>query len=289
MRTRHPDNAPGDWFVDRDCIDCGASRTVAPGLIHHSGGQCVFHHQPEIPADILQAWRARLLCPTASIRTESAQHPPDGVFPEQLTDGVYRLGFNSRSSWGAHSFLMRRSAGNVMVDAPRWASQLVATIEAWGGLSDILLTHRDDVADAGRYADHFGAEVWIHEADRRAAPYATRHFRGRDPTPVADGLLAIPVPGHTEGSVAFLLENRCLFTGDTLSWEFETGDLRASRAVCWWSWPEQLASLARLLDYRFEWIFAGHGGSHRLPQTQMADRLKALLRRFGHAAEPVQG
>src|SRR5271154_1932458 len=201
MRERHQDNAPGDWFVDRDCIDCGASRTVAPGLIHESGGQCVFQHQPETPAETMQAWRARMLCPTASIRTESAQHPPPGVFPEQLTDGVYRLGFNSRSSWGAHSFLMRRAQGNVMVDAPRWATQLVATIEAWGGLSDILLTHRDDVADAERYAAHFGAEVWIHGAARRAAPYPPRHFQGRDPVLVAPALLAIPVPGHTEGSV----------------------------------------------------------------------------------------
>jgi len=289
MRQRHPDNAPGDWYVDRNCIDCGASRTVAPGLIHESGGQCVFAHQPLGDAELTQAWRARLLCPTASIRSDSALHPPPGIFPEAMTDGVYRLGFNARSSWGAHSFLMRRAHGNVMVDAPRWASQLAATIAEWGGLSDILLTHRDDVADAERYAAHFGAEVWIHEADRRAAPYATRVIEGREPTPIASGLLAIPVPGHTEGSVAFLLEERCLFTGDTLSWEFETDDLRASRAVCWWSWPEQLASLARLLDHRFEWVFAGHGGSHRLPPEQMAERLRALLRRFGHRADYPRG
>jgi glyoxylase-like metal-dependent hydrolase (beta-lactamase superfamily II) len=208
-------------------------------------------------------------------------HPPAGAFPEAMTDGVYRLGFNARSSWGAHSFLMRRARGNVMVDAPRWASQLAGTIADWGGLSDILLTHRDDVADAGRYAARFGARVWIHEADRGAAPYATDILRGREPRSLAAGLVAIPVPGHTEGSVAYLLEETCLFTGDTLSWDFETDDLRASRAVCWWSWPEQLASLARLLGHRFEWVFAGHGGSHRLPADDMAARLRALRRRCG--------
>jgi glyoxylase-like metal-dependent hydrolase (beta-lactamase superfamily II) len=281
MRSRHPDNAPGDWYVDRNCIDCGASRTVAPGLIHESGGQCVFAHQPAGAAELLQAWRARYLCPTASIRTENTLDPPAGIFPEKMTDGVYRLGFNARASWGAHSFLMRRAAGNIMVDAPRWASQLVETLADWGGLSAILLTHRDDVADAARYAQRFGARVYIHEADRRAAPYATDILRGRAPIAIEDGLVAIPVPGHTEGSVAFLLEERCLFTGDTLSWEFETDGLRASRAVCWWSWPEQLASLWRLLDHRFEWIFAGHGGSHQLPADEMAAKLRALLRRYG--------
>jgi glyoxylase-like metal-dependent hydrolase (beta-lactamase superfamily II) len=39
---------------------------------------------------------------------------------------------------------------------------------------------------------------------------------------IGDRLLAIPVPGHTKGSVAYLYDYRCLFTGDTLAWDFET-------------------------------------------------------------------
>ena len=92
-----------------------------------------------------------------------------------------------------------------------------------------LLTHRDDVADAERYAKHFGARIFIHEADRSAASYATDLIRGRAPTTLGDDLLAIPVPGHTKGSVAFLFEDRCLFAGDSLSWDFTTNDLRASK------------------------------------------------------------
>jgi glyoxylase-like metal-dependent hydrolase (beta-lactamase superfamily II) len=284
MRERHPENAPGDWFIDRDCIDCGASRTVAPGLIAERGGQCVFVHQPHGADDEMLAWRARLLCPTASVRSESRRQPPEGIFPEAMTERVWRLGFNARSSWGAHSFLLSHGGGNAMVDAPRWSSRVVDAIEARGGLAQILLTHRDDVADAERYAAHFSARVFVHEDDRAAAPCATDILRGREPQEVGPGLLSIPLPGHTKGSVAYLLEDRCLFTGDSLSWDFETDDLRASRAVCWWSWPEQLASLARLLGYRFEWIFAGHGGSRRLDPDEMRTRLRALLRRFGHPA-----
>jgi len=33
LTDRNPDSAPGNWYVDRQCIDCGASRTVAPGLV----------------------------------------------------------------------------------------------------------------------------------------------------------------------------------------------------------------------------------------------------------------
>src|SRR5262249_40128296 len=144
----------------------------------------------------------------------------------------------------------------------------------------ILLTHRDDVGDAERYGRHFAARVWIHAADRGAAPFADNILAGREPRAVAADLLAVPVPGHTEGSVAYLYEGRCLFTGDSLAWNFERDDLEAYRDYCWWSWPEQLRSLRRLLAYPFEWVFAGHGGSHYLSADAMHARLAGLLDRM---------
>ena len=289
MIKRHPLNAPGDWYVDTRCIDCGAAQTVAPGLIVERDGQSVFARQPETTEELMMAWRARLLCPTASVRTErharspdgaSRHDPPEGIFPEEMTNGVYRLGYNAKSTYGAHSFAIRRNAGNAMVDAPRWTRAVVAQFEDWGGLSDIFLTHRDDVGDAERYADRFGARVWVHAADRDAARYADKIINGWVPVEIDDSIVAIPVPGHTEGSVVYLYDRRCLFTGDSLAWSFETDDLEAFREYCWWSWPEQLRSLGRLLDYRFEWVFAGHGGSHYLPSTEMNARLNALLERM---------
>ncbi len=287
MPERHPDNAPGAWYVDTRCIDCAASRTVAPGLIVARGGQSVFGRQPRTEQELSEAWRARLLCPTASIRTEGGGMPqPEGLFPLELTPGVHLLGYNARSSFGAHAFAIRRPArgavqGNLMTDAPRWTRAVVAPLEAWGGLSDILLTHRDDVADAERYARHFGARVWIHEADRDAAPFATDILRGDAPMQLYPDLLAIPVPGHTEGSVAYLFDRRCLFTGDSLAWNFERGDLTAFRDACWFSWEQQTRSLGRLLDTPFEWVFAGHGGSQGLPAPEMRARLAALVERMG--------
>lgn len=280
MTARHRDNAPGDWYVDTNCINCKAAQTVAPGLIVERGGQSVFARQPESAEELTMAWRARLLCPTASVRTEIAIDAPDGAFPEPMTQGVYRLGYNARNSWGAHSFAVRRERGNAMIDAPRWTRPVVAALESWGGLALVLLTHRDDVADAERYAKHFGARVFIHEADRAAAPYASDILEGREPTPIDDDLLVLPVPGHTKGSVAYFWDRNCLFTGDSLAWDFEQNDLRASKHVCWYSWPEQTKSLARLLDYRFEWVFPGHGGSVNLPADEMHARLKALVGRM---------
>jgi len=280
---RHPDNAPGEWYVDTRCINCSAARTVAPGLIVERHGQSVFARQPQTADERLMAWRARLLCPTASVRTEQHADPPEGVFPEAMAEGVYRLGYNARTAYGAHSFLIRRASGNAMVDSPRWTRAVVEQLEAWGGLGDILLTHQDDVGDAHLYGKHFAARVWIHEADRGAAPYATMILQGREPMAIAGDILAIPMPGHTRGSVAYLYDRRCLFTGDSLAWSFEHNDLRAFRAYCW-SWREQTKSLERLLGQRFEWVLAGHGGSKGLPADEMHARLAALVKRMATPA-----
>jgi glyoxylase-like metal-dependent hydrolase (beta-lactamase superfamily II) len=280
MSKRHPANAPGDWYVDTSCTDCSAARTVAPGLIVERDGQSVFARQPRTAEELRMAWRARLLCPSASIHTERKEKIPVGVFPEKLSEGVYRLGYNAANAAGAHSFLAQGKAGNFMIDSPRWTKAVVDAITQRGGLSAILLTHRDDVGDAKRYAAHFGAAVWIHRADRDRARFADQLIEGQSPTAICEDMLAIPVPGHTKGSVVYLFEKRCLFTGDSLAWSFESDDLTAWRDFCWYSWTEQIQSLKRLLEYSFEWVCAGHGGSKGLPPAEMNRRLHAMVRRF---------
>ena len=110
----------------------------------------------------------------------------------------------------------------------------------------MLLTHRDDVADADRYARRFGARVWIHAADRSAAPWASDIFDGDETseTSVAPGVVAMPVPGHTRGSVIYLVDETWAFTGDSLAWSLDHDDLTAFRGACWYSWAHQTRSLS---------------------------------------------
>jgi glyoxylase-like metal-dependent hydrolase (beta-lactamase superfamily II) len=281
MRTRHPQNAHGNWYIDTTCTNCTAAQTVAPGLIVERDGQSVFDHQPATDVELEQAWRARILCPSASVRTEEHTKSATQVFPELLTENVYRLGYNAAASYGAHSFALRDAAGVFMIDSPRWTPAVVDQLSNWGGLAGILLSHEDDVADAQRYAAHFNAPVWIHEEDRAAAPFANKILTGSDPTTIAQGLLAIPVPGHSRGSVCYLW-NRCLFSGDTLAWDFAHGELMAYREYSW-SWDTLRHSLTRLLAYDIEWVLAGHGGSHRLPVDDTRAQLSALIGRMGTA------
>ena len=89
-----------------------------------------------------------------------------------------------------------------------------------------------------------------------------------------------PPPGHTRGSVVFLLDETYLFTGDSLACSHERRDLQAFHDACCYSWAELKISLARLAGYQFEWVLAGHGGSARLPVDEMRERLCALVERM---------
>lgn len=284
LEDRHPGGAPGDWFVDSRCIDCDASRHMAPGLIvrNAADGVSLFARQPETHDEVEMAWRAAMVCPTRSVGHVTLRRPEAPVFPQPLGDGVFRLGYNSRSSFGAHSYLVQRAGANLMIDAPRWTREVVDPVAALGGIDHVLLSHRDDVADAERYAERFGARVWIHASDADAAPFATELIDGREAVAIADGVVGFPVPGHTEGSVLFHVDGHLLFSGDSLAWHPRRKQLIAFRNACWFSWSEQTASLGRFAEsrLRFDRLFCGHGWSHDAPADDFAVLLADLVARM---------
>jgi len=171
-----------------------------------------------------------------------------------------------------------------MIDAPRWTREVVEPLAALGGIDHILLSHRDDVAGAERYAAEFGAEVWIHEWDRTAAPYAGGILTGLEPVTVAADVVAFPVPGHTRGSVLYHIDGHLLFSGDSLAWHPDRRELMAFRRACWYSWEAQTDSLARFAasGLRFDRLFCGHGWSRDAadllpPRPDFADHLLRLV------------
>jgi glyoxylase-like metal-dependent hydrolase (beta-lactamase superfamily II) len=207
------------------------------------------------------------------------------LYPLVVDGPVHDLGYTSEASFGATSYLVVRPDGNLLVDAPRFARQLIPAVDQLGGIAHVLLTHRDDVADAALWAQRYGARTWIHRADRSAAPHATDLFEGEETVPVAAGVVAVPVPGHTRGSVVFCVDDRWLFSGDSLAWSHQRRDLVAFRGACWYSWPEQTRSLERLAArVRFEWVLPGHGARVRLERDDAHQRLLALVDRMRLAA-----
>ncbi|MCX5205539.1 MBL fold metallo-hydrolase [Streptomyces sp. NBC_00237] len=270
------------WRVDERCTNCDVARQLAPGLIREVDGRSVVLRQPRDRSEVQRLNAAAHACPSRSIRPpagrlEAALDP----FPMALDSAVFLCGHNSPHTAGANSYLLRRPGGtSMMVDTPRWSASLAARYEQLGAVTDVLLTHRDHAAHGRRYADHFGARLWIHEGDLDAAPDADRVLRGTGPARIGEGVVAFPLPGHTRGSVLFLADERYCFSGDSFYWSRGTADIEVADSITWYSIGELADSLARTADrLHFEWLLPGHGDRRRLPADDMALRLRQLAAR----------
>jgi glyoxylase-like metal-dependent hydrolase (beta-lactamase superfamily II)/ferredoxin len=279
---RLPENVDGDFFVDDTCIDCDACRQIAPTTFRDHGDQSSVFHQPVTPGEVHRALMALVACPTASIGTVSHRDAREAVaaFPETICSNVYYCGFNAEESFGAWSYLIVRpesAGGNVLVDSPRFSAPLVRRIEDMGGVGLMFLTHRDDIADHAKFAAHFGCPRIMHHADGASALGIERVVDGEAAQSLDADLVCIPTPGHTRGHQVLLYRNEVLFTGDHLAWSPSRQALVAFRDACWYSWPRQIASMRRLLAYRFEWVLPGHGRIHHLPAAEMHEQLERCV------------
>jgi glyoxylase-like metal-dependent hydrolase (beta-lactamase superfamily II)/ferredoxin len=266
LARRYPDNAPGDIYVDTTCIDCDACRRIAPEVFAEAADHSYVARQPGSEPDRRRALMALVACPTGSIGTASRQdvRPALKAFPELVDENVSFCGFTSESSFGAWSYFIERQEGNVLVDSPKAVKRLLDHFRERGGIAEMFLTHRDDVADHAIFARQFGCRRVLHERDVSAGTRSVeRRITGLDPVALAPDLLAIPTPGHTRGHSVLLYREKYLFTGDHLAWSDRRNGLIAFRDACWYSWEEQTRSMERLLDFSFEWVLPGHGAWHR--------------------------
>ncbi len=273
---RLPQNVPGDFYVDSTCIDCDACRVFAPTVFSDEADQSFVFHQPETEEELLAAQKALITCPTSSIGSSTSARAAIDALPELIEDDVYRCGYASESSFGAISYYLGER--NILIDSPRFAGPLVKKIEAMGGARRMLLTHQDDVADHAKFHERFGCERVLHRDDVRThTAMMELQPTGPDLLELERDLLMIPTPGHTRGHAVFLYRNKYLFTGDHLAWSESRGHLYAFRSACWYSWPEQIVSMTRLLDYEFEWVLPGHGRPVRLPADEMRGSLERCI------------
>ena len=240
-KKRVPENVPGDFFVDSTCIDCDACRQIAPSVFGEAAETSFVKAQPVSSADRRQALQALLACPTGSIGClgDDAVKAVMRDFPLAVEGPVYYCGYNSPKSYGGNSYFIRHAAGNWLIDSPKFVTPLVRQLEALGSVTHIFLTHSDDVADAERYARHFGSRRIIHREEVSSQPGAEVVLDGEGPWELAPGFLAIPTPGHTAGHCVLLYRERFLFTGDHLAWDRDARQLSASEDYCWYSWPQQ--------------------------------------------------
>jgi len=280
-----PENVEGPFFVDSTCIDCDTCRQLAPATFGDTGEFSFVEIQPRDREETRAALRALIACPTGSIGTADKREVAQAVvdFPLPLAAGVWYCGFNSRKSFGGNSYFVEHAGGNWLIDSPRFVEHLARRFAEMGGIRYIFLTHRDDVADASRYAERFEATRIIHRLELAAQPDAERVIDGFDAVELAPGFVAIPTPGHTRGHCALLHRDEYLFSGDHIWWSRVRRRLTASQDVCWYSWPDQVRSVSLLQRYSFEWVLPGHGERAWFPREEMRRQMTKLVSAVGAA------
>ncbi|GBF90426.1 hypothetical protein Rsub_03422 [Raphidocelis subcapitata] len=295
-RAPRPENVEGSFFVDKTCIDCQTCRWMAPDTFSAVGLQAAVTKQPETREQRVAAMQALLSCPVYAIHT--TQRDPQELKEAQAglprpwhteAPGVYHCGWHSEASFGGAGWLIvRPGRGNVLVDSPRFSPALVKQVEALGGVDYVFLTHKDDVADHAKWAAHFGAKRIIHEHEATAeqgTDASEVKLAGEGPWPFPDGdedLTIVYTPGHSDyHCVLFSARHKALFSGDHLCgveadaahWKLDSR-LFIFEDFNWFSVPEQLESVRKLLDYDWLHVLPGHGPPVRVKDA--AERLKAV-------------
>uniref|UniRef100_A0A7R9VJC2 Metallo-beta-lactamase domain-containing protein n=1 Tax=Chlamydomonas euryale TaxID=1486919 RepID=A0A7R9VJC2_9CHLO len=294
-------NVDGPYWVDETCINCDTCRWMAPHTFSKVGNGSAVVEQPRSEQERVVALQALLSCPTHSIHADersredlqAAQQGLPALVPG--VPNVYHCGWHSEKSFGAASYLLVRpvsEGGNIMFDSPRYNGVLAKNIEALGGVSTIILSHKDDVADHAKWASHFNAKRILHELEVQAStadvevklqgdgpwdldgrPLQMRRIGGAAQPP--PGSQIVHTPGHSTGSICVWYEpQKAMFTGDHLSQdEREPSELRVFTRYVKDSLPRQLENIQKLLQYDWMHVLPGHG--RRFHARDAAHRLEA--------------
>lgn len=280
LKKRLPQNIDGNFFVDATCIDCGTCRQLASAVFAEGDDYSYVYAQPQSDEQTHAATQALVCCPTGSIGTVAPNQAKQvmGDFPLQIAEEVYYCGFTSPKSYGASSYFVQHADGNWLIDSPKYLPRLVEAFRSMGGISNIFLTHSDDVGEAQRYAETFGAKRVFHREELWAQPQAEIVIDGVDPVAVHPDFLVIPTPGHTRGHCVLLYRNRFLFTGDHMWWDPSNRRLEIP-TYYYWNQAEQVRSSKKLQAVSFEWVLPGHGDRVHLSEREMHDALAELVER----------
>jgi hypothetical protein len=135
----------------------------------------------------------------------------------------------------SHAYLLVQETGNILFYSSG-KQQDYPKIEALGGIAFQYLSHRDEAGAAlAEIKERFGSELCCHRLEepaiRRSAPvdclFDEREVR-------FGNIEIIPTPGHTNGSVCFLVRSHhgqtYLFTGDTIYMNHGKWEVRVSHS-----------------------------------------------------------
>jgi glyoxylase-like metal-dependent hydrolase (beta-lactamase superfamily II) len=133
----------------------------------------------------------------------------------------------------SHAYLLVREGGNVLFYSPG-ARDEYPHIQSLGGIAYQYLSHRDEVSGAlADIKEFFGSKLSCHRLEEPSVRRVTSVDDLFDKRETRLGNIeVIPTPGHTDGSVCFLVRSphgqTYLFTGDTIYMNNGTWETRVN-------------------------------------------------------------
>ena len=203
-----------EWTITSTCRICRAAWNMAPGMIGANGRQGDLRAPTGHRDETMQVWRAALACPTGSILAPRGLPVPEHVFPEQLCAESLPARLQRQRNRGRPSVLhphqhraecsdrrpaVRGKARRVLRGAGRPRSRAVDASRRRRGIGEIRRSASVRACGSTR--------TIARRRPRRRTSSPAMTSRSRFP-----GVTVIPIPGHTIGSVAFLIDER-LFVG----------------------------------------------------------------------------
>jgi len=75
LKDKLPDNVPGTFYVDRECIDCDVCRDTSPANFRRNdeNGYSYVYKQPETPEEVALCEEAFDACPVEAIGDDAAE------------------------------------------------------------------------------------------------------------------------------------------------------------------------------------------------------------------------
>lgn len=125
------------------------------------------------------------------------------------------------SGVSSHAYLLVQDTGNILFYSSGLQDEY-QHIQELGGITYQFLSHKHEVGDAlAEIKKRFGSKLCCHRFEERAVQKVTPVDCLFDIRDIRQGNIeVIPTPGHTKGSVCFLVRSvhgqTYLFTGDTI-------------------------------------------------------------------------
>ena len=151
----------------------------------------------------------------------------------------------------SHAYLLTKDQGNVLFYSSGVTRDYDA-MESLGGLAWQYLSHRDEAGPPlAEIKRRFGSQLCCHRLEEKAiSRFVAVDCLFDEREVVLENIEVIPTPGHTDGSVCFLVTSeqggRYLFTGDTIYMNHGTWEVRINRL----SWSARSAIKRSLLLLR---------------------------------------